>query len=47
MTARRTHGFFSFPFWGKVGMGAFRCARALAPTPALPQRGREFNRTTA
>ena len=39
------HKSFSFPRWGKVGMGAaLRAVRAPAPTPALPQEGREFMR---
>ena len=34
----------SFPRWGKAGMGArpvYSQRVALAPTPTLPQRGRE------
>ncbi len=41
---------FSFPLWGKAGMGAtsadpllMRGYFALAPTPTLPQWGRELN----
>jgi ABC-type antimicrobial peptide transport system ATPase subunit len=36
----------SFPFRGKAGMGAGRApiGYALAPTPTLPQKGREKNR---
>jgi len=37
----------SFPLWGKVGMGArttLAGAALHAPTPTLPQRGRERRR---
>ncbi len=43
-TAKVRSGFDSFPLWGKVGMGAGRAVAKqapYAPTPALPQRGRE------
>ena len=42
-------GLCSFPLWGKAGMGAcpVRNQHAMpAPTPTLPQRGREQHRCT-
>ena len=41
-----TAWFGSFPRWGKAGMGARSASPVhapLAPTPTLPQRGREMN----
>ncbi len=43
-TAKVRSGFDSFPLWGKAGMGAGAAVAKQAPsapTPALPQRGKE------